>query len=95
MHFVHSAEAREMVLSQSAAHPDGLGYACMSAKTDCLVCDRSRFQESHLIKEGSSSFEQIWYPCPNVHRDMEFDPRKGFASAFSDVLIITALIENE
>lgn len=35
----------------------GLATACMSAWSNYLVCERSRTQESYLIKEGSSSIE--------------------------------------
>lgn len=38
----------------------GLAIACMSARTDYLVCEQTSIQESHLIKEGSSSIEQSW-----------------------------------
>lgn len=37
--------------------PMSLASACMSAKTDHLVCEQTSIQESHLIKEGSSSIE--------------------------------------
>lgn len=37
--------------------PMSLASACMSAKTDYLVCEQTSIQESHLIKEGSSSIE--------------------------------------
>ncbi len=58
--------------------PMSLASACMSAKTDHLVCEQTSIQESHLIKEGSSSIElfnaifnsvvSISHNCPNASK---------------------------
>ena len=52
-----------------------LASACMSAKTDHLVCEQTSIQESHLIKEGSSSIE-LFFAIFDSHHSIPHNCRK-------------------